>query len=218
MNIENPFPPIETADENGLLAIGGRLSTPLLLTAYQNGIFPWPVAEDQPLAWFSPDPRGVIETNKIHLPKSFKRFLNQHSFQVSFNQKFDEVIDQCAKAKRPGQYGTWITADMIGAYKKLFRDGYAYSVEVLNKHELVGGLYGVCIGEFFSGESMFYREPQASKLALYSILMKLQERGIPLLDTQMVTPVTETFGATEIARHDFLSRLKTLNFSNRDHL
>ena len=209
---ENPFPPIETADENGLLAIGGKLSTPLLLTAYMNGIFPWPVSEDQPIAWFSPDPRGIIETTNIHIPKSFKRFLNQHQYQVTFNTRFDEVIIECAKAKRPGQFGTWITPEMIESYKMMFRDGYAYSVEVIQENELVGGLYGVCIGEFFSGESMFYKKPQASKLALYSILKKLQNHGVHLLDTQMITPVTEMFGAKNLPREDFVNRLSKIDF------
>lgn len=216
--MSNPFPSLDKADEDGLLAIGGNLSTELLLIAYTQGIFPWPFSERQPIAWFSPDPRGVIESDKIHIPKSFKRFLNQHPYKVSFNTRFNEVIEQCSKIPRVGQESTWITKEMIAAYKKLFQDGFAYSVEITDDDKLVGGLYGVCIGEFFSGESMFHLKSNTSKLALYSILRKLQQNKIKFLDTQMVTPVTEMFGAHEISRDEFVNQLKNYDLNRKIHL
>ena len=206
------FPPIEEATEDGLVAIGGDLETDTLITAYRQGIFPWPVSIELPLAWFSPDPRGVIFTDEIHVPKSFEKFLKKSPFRVTFNQKIRDVILECARVPRKNQPGTWITPDIISGYEKLFKENLAYCVEVWKDEELVGGLYGVCMGEFFSGESMFMKEDNASKVALWSILQLLKSRGIRFLDTQMVTPVVEAFGGKYIERDEFLDMLEELNW------
>jgi leucyl/phenylalanyl-tRNA---protein transferase len=202
------FPPVETATEDGLVAIGGDMEIDTLLEAYTHGIFPWPISLDFPLAWFSPDPRGVLDFEELHISRSFAKFLKKHPFQVTFNQGFDEVIRECARAYRKNQPGTWITPDIIRGYEKLFKANLAYSVEVWNKDKLVGGVYGVSMGNFFSGESMFSKETNASKFGLLSLIHHLQDKGIKWLDTQMVTPVVEQFGGKFISREEFLARLK----------
>lgn len=213
------FPPIEEATEDGLVAIGGDLEVDTLVTAYQQGIFPWPVSIDLPLAWFSPNPRGVLDFEELHVPKSFSKFLKKNTFQVTFNQAFDEVIRQCARAYRKNQPSTWITPDIIHGYEKLFKRELAYSVEVWNDKDLVGGLYGVCMGDFISGESMFTKEDSASKLALYSLVLNLKDKGITWLDTQMVTPVVEGFGGKYISRPEFLQRIQKKNWTrNRNDI
>ncbi|PIK16166.1 leucyl/phenylalanyl-tRNA--protein transferase [Halobacteriovorax sp. JY17] len=205
------FPPIEQADENGLLAIGGDLEVKSLLKAYQGGIFPWPISEDFPLAWFAPDPRGIIDLKNFHLPKSFKKFLSRTKMTVEFNSNFESVIMNCAMAKRKEQAGTWITDQIIDGYINLHHAGYAYSVETYlykdGRKRMVGGLYGTCIGNFFSGESMYHIEDNASKLALYTLIEKLKTMGITWLDTQMVTPVVQSMGGSEISRNEFMERL-----------
>lgn len=206
------FPPIEEATEDGLVAVGGDLETDTLVTAYRQGIFPWPVSVELPLAWFSPDPRGILFLDELHLPRSFEKFLKKCPYNVTFNTHMREVIQECARIARKNQPGTWITPDIIKGYEKLFNEGLAYSVEVWRDEELVGGLYGVCMGEFVSGESMFMKENNASKYALYSLLQLLQSKGIKFLDTQMVTPVVEAFGGKYIERDEFLSLIKTINW------
>lgn len=206
------FPPIEEATEDGLVAVGGDLEVDTLVTAYRQGIFPWPVSVELPLAWFSPDPRGVIFMDEIHVPRSFEKFLKKNPFRVSFNTKMREVILECARVPRKDQPGTWITPDIISGYEKLFKEDLAYSVEVWSGDTLVGGLYGVCMGEFFSGESMFMKEDNASKFALWSILRLLKSHGVRFLDTQMVTPVVESFGGKYIDRNEFLEMLEELNW------
>jgi leucyl/phenylalanyl-tRNA--protein transferase len=206
------FPPIEDADEDGLVAVGGDLEVDTLVTAYRQGIFPWPISVDLPLAWFSPDPRGVIMSDEIHVPKSFEKFLKKNPFKVTFNQKMKEVILECARVPRKNQPGTWITPDIIRGYEKLFQEHLAYSVEVWKDEELVGGLYGVIMGEFCSGESMFMKEDNASKFALWSLLMRLKSKGVRFLDTQMVTSAVEQFGGKYIERSEFLGMLEELNW------
>ncbi len=202
------FPPVDSATEDGLVAIGGDMEIDTLLEAYKHGIFPWPISLDFPLAWFSPNPRGVLDFHELHVSRSFAKFLKKHQFQVTFNQAFDEVIRECARAYRKNQPGTWITPDIIKGYEKLFKANLAYSVEVWDKDKLVGGLYGVSMGNFFSGESMFSKETNASKFGLLSLIQHLQGRGIKWLDTQMVTPVVEQFGGKFIPREEFLKRLE----------
>ena len=204
------FPSTEEADEYGLLAIGGDLEVSSLLLAYSQGIFPWPISDEFPLAWFSPDPRGVLDYQDFHISTSLKKILKSDQFEVRFNTNFKEVIDQCAKVPRKSQQGTWITPQIINAFIQLHKSGHAYSVEVYNNQtqQLVGGLYGTCIGNTYSGESMFHLESNASKVALAYLMEKLHAHGINWLDTQMVTPVVESMGGKEIPRKEFIKRIK----------
>lgn len=206
------FPPIDEADEDGLVAVGGDLEVDTLVTAYRQGIFPWPISIELPLAWFSPDPRGVIFLDELHLPKSFEKFLKKSPFTVTFNTRMKDVILECARVQRKNQPGTWITPDIIKGYEKLFHENLAYSVEVWNEDHLVGGLYGVILGEFCSGESMFMKEDNASKVALWELLMLLKRKGLRFLDTQMVTNVVEQFGGRYIDRTEFLDMLEELDW------
>ena len=205
------FPPIDTAQEDGMLAIGGDLETPSLLMAYSQGIFPWPISEEYPLVWFSPDPRGVLYYNNFHVSKSFKKTLKRDDYKITFNQAFDEVMKECANhSNRKNQDSTWITNEMLDSFSKLHKQKNAYSVEVWSdKKELIGGLYGVIIGHYITGESMFYRQTDASKLALYYLMEHLNTKGISWIDTQMVTPVIENLGGIEISRDEFIKMLKT---------
>lgn len=203
------FPPVENADENGLLALGGDLEIESLLLAYTQGIFPWPINEEYPLAWFSPDPRGILAFNNLHLSKSFRKFLKKNPYEVRFNTNFEAVIMNCAQVKRKEEgVGTWITEDIINAYIDLHKEGYAYSVETYENDHLVGGVYGVCINRFYSGESMFHLKDNASKVALVSLLYKLEQQDIHWIDTQMVTPVVESLGGVEIPRNKYLKMLE----------
>lgn len=201
------FPPIEEASPDGLLAIGGDINAESLLTAYGQGIFPWPCLEDGPLTWFSPDPRGVLFLKKFHLSNSFKKFLKHHPYEVTFNHSFNQVINYCSTVHKEREKGTWITLAMQEGYQELFERGFAYSVEVWKQKNLVGGLYGVKIGNYFSGESMFHLEDNCSKLALYSLCHFLEENSVEWIDTQMVTPILATFGAESISRSHFLKLL-----------
>lgn len=214
------FPPVDTASEDGLVAIGGDLEMDTLIAAYQNGIFPWPLStypqnEDFPHTWFSPDPRGVLLFENLHVSRSFIKFLKHTPFQVTFNQAFTEVIHNCAKMPRRGQAGTWITPEIMHAYKTLFDHGLAYSVEVWKDKNLVGGLYGVVMGDFVSGESMFTLEDNASKQGFYALLMHLQSKGISWIDTQMVTEVVKQFGGTYVPRPAFLELLKKVDWTKK---
>ena len=202
------FPDVNAADENGLLALGGDLLIPFLVMVYEQGIFPWPISKEYPLAWFSPDPRGVLDLKNLHLSQSFKKFVRHTTWNVSFNQSFREVITLCAKVPRSEQTETWITHDLLNAYCDLHQEGLAYSVEVWDEKVLVGGLYGVKIKNFVSGESMFHLKDNASKIALYALAKKCELENISWIDTQMCTPVVTNFGAKEIPRQEFLERLK----------
>tara|TARA_R110000868_G_scaffold226115_6_gene478621 strand:- start:1917 stop:2627 length:711 start_codon:yes stop_codon:yes gene_type:complete len=208
------FPPIEDADENGLLAFGGDLEISSLLLAYAHGIFPWPINDRYPLAWFSPDPRGIVEFSNLHLPRSLKKSIRSKDWIITFNRCFDRVIHECSKLEhRKGDqsaHGTWITEEIMQAYKDFHKAGHAYSVEVWLGEELVGGLYGTRIGQAFSGESMFHCVTDASKIALASLMFFLNQHGISWLDTQMVTSVVENLGGIEIDRSEFIEML-TIN-------
>ena len=212
------FPDVETANEDGLVAIGGDLEVDTLIEAYRHGIFPWPLSswplnDGLPHTWFSPDPRGTLDFDELHVSKSFIKFLKKTPFHVTFNQAFDQVIRHCAKMPRKDQPGTWITPDIITAYEKLFAEDLAYSVEVWEGKRLVGGLYGVVMGDFLSGESMFTVEDNASKQGFYTLISHLESKGIHWIDTQMVTPVVEQFGGKYISRPDFLRRLQAVEWS-----
>jgi leucyl/phenylalanyl-tRNA--protein transferase len=207
---EDPFPPLERALEkpNGLLAAGADLSEPRLLDAYARGIFPW-YSEDQPLLWWSPDPRMVLFPSELKIPRSLRKRLARRDFEVRADTAFEEVIRACSEP-RPGQEGTWITGDMATAYAELARAGHAHSVETWIGGELAGGLYGVALGRMFYGESMFTRAPDASKIALAHLVRQLERWGFGMIDCQMKTAHLARFGAREIARADFMRKLANL--------
>lgn len=198
------FPDPRRADAEGLVAIGGDLSVPRLLQAYQSGVFPWTV---DPITWWSPDPRAVIELNSFQPPRSLSKLLRRQPFEVTADQAFKQVMEGCAAPAR-GRRSTWITREFIEAYTRLHASGHAHSIECWQKGKLVGGIYGVSIGGFFAGESMFHSVSNASKVALCHLVARLRERGFALFDVQMVTPVTRLLGAAEILRADYLTRLK----------
>jgi leucyl/phenylalanyl-tRNA--protein transferase len=199
------FPPIDFADETGMIAVGGDLEVDSLLLAYRSGIFPWPVSVNHPMAWFSPDPRGILKLNDFHVSKSFQKFLKSTDWHIKFNCNFAEVIQRCAFAdNRKDQEGTWITPYVIKSYIDFHKAGHAFSVETYSGNNLVGGMYGVKIGRYVAGESMFFLKSNASKFAFYYFINKLREHNIEWIDTQMVTPLTKSMGAIEIPRTDFL--------------
>lgn len=203
------FPPVELADENGLLAVGGDLEVESLLLAYQNGIFPWPFIDSDVIPWFSPPKRGIIFVDSYEVPSSLKKILKSHSYRIEIDTATDRVIEECAKApNRKGGRSTWITKDMMKAYKALSKAGYCHSVECFDGDELVGGLYGVSIKGMFAGESMFYKVPNASKLCLYHLLEHVKTRGGEWIDCQQLTPTVAQFGAVEVEREIFLEMLK----------
>ncbi len=211
------FPDPRTADYNGLVAIGGDFHESTLKLAYEMGIFPWPINDHYPLAWFSPDPRGILFVEEFHVSKSLKKLINQKKFRVEFNQQFEKVIRLCATSKNRDAScpQTWITEEIISSYINLYHSGHAYSVEAYNlKNELVGGLYGVSFGKIISGESMFYLESNASKVCLYYLIRHLKKHQIEFLDTQMVTSVVGSLGAREISREDFLEKISQLKKQN----
>lgn len=211
-----PFPPIEQALEepNGLLAAGGDLSPARLLDAYGRGIFPW-FSGDQPILWWSPDPRMVLFTDRLKVGRSLRRVVDHDRFELRTDTAFAQVIDACA-SPRPGQGGTWISPEIAAAYTALHRLGVAHSVESWRDGDLVGGLYGLEIGNMFFGESMFARETDASKVALVRLVGILQGRGIPLVDCQQETRHLATLGAQPIARAEFAAWLRRLVHSPRN--
>lgn len=194
-----------------VLAVGGHLDPETLYEAYTKGLFPWPVSKNDPIPWFCPNPRGVIEVQNFKVPKSFQKFLKKTSYTYKFNEDFNKIINTCASIKREGQDSTWIIEGIIKGYTHLYEKGYAFSVAVYDGNELIGGLYGVNIGEIIAGESMFHHKTNASKFALYNLLLYLQQKGIKYFDTQMVTPVVELFGGKYIERKEFLKNLESLN-------
>ena len=200
------FPDPRQAVYGGIVCIGGSLNTANLLSAYRQGIFPWPI-DDWPLAWFCPEERAILEFKDLHVPRSLKKIRKRAPFQLTIDQDFRAVIRGCAEAKRTGEEGTWITPEMIRAYWELHRKGHAHSVEAWEGCELVGGLYGVDADGAFAGESMFIRRPNASKLALLHLIEHLAARGSDWIDVQVTTPHLEALGAKLISRDEFLERL-----------
>ncbi|MGD9895530.1 MAG: leucyl/phenylalanyl-tRNA--protein transferase [Candidatus Methylacidiphilaceae bacterium] len=197
------FPDVSRADPDGLVAVGGDLSVNRLLAGYRSGIFPW---TDRPLTWWSPDPRAIFDMDCFHVPRRLSQKLRQGTFAYTVDRAFPEVIRGCARPAI-GREHTWISPRFIKAYCELYRQGYAHSVEVWRDGELVGGLYGVAIGGFFAGESMFHLVPDASKAALVFTMNRLRERGFQLFDTQVATPTTRQMGAVDIRRNEYLERL-----------
>lgn len=208
----NPFPDASMADEEGLLAVGGRLTTERLLDAYNSGIFPW-YSDGQPVLWWSPSPRMVLFIDKLKVSKSLKKTLQNNCYKVTFNTAFVEVIKECAQAKRKNQNGTWITQEMIDAYIELHHKGHAASVEVWQNNSLVGGLYGIDLPKkkVFCGESMFHKENDASKVALHHLVELLKIKNYKLIDCQVYSKHLESLGAEEINRKLFLNILSEKN-------
>ncbi len=203
-----PFPDVSLADDDGLLALGGTLSSERLMTAYRSGIFPW-FSNNQPVLWWSPDPRMVLFPEKFKVSKSLRQKLKSNPFEITFNTAFTEVIKQCALTKRKKETGTWITKSMQEAYLELHRRGHAVSVETWQDSKLVGGLYGIDLPEkkIFCGESMFHHVSDASKIAFYHLVQKLKEKNYKLIDCQVYTKHLESMGAEEINREKFVSFL-----------
>jgi leucyl/phenylalanyl-tRNA---protein transferase len=201
------FPDPATALEhpNGLLAIGGDLRPERLLLAYQLGIFPWFDSEQPPL-WWSPDPRMVLFPGELHISRSMRRFLGTHHYRISSDRDFAGVMQACASTRK-GSEGTWITAAMLDAYGKLHQLGHAHSVEVWEENTLVGGLYGIALGQVFFGESMFSRRPNVSKLAFIDLVGKLGETGYLMIDCQVANPHLASLGARNISRKAFAAYL-----------
>jgi leucyl/phenylalanyl-tRNA--protein transferase len=213
---KTPFPPLAQAlrEPNGLLAIGGTLTAARLIEAYQQGIFPW-FNEDDPVLWWSPDPRMVLFPNELKISHSLAKRLKKLNYEVRINTAFKAVIRECANTARrqeDGSYafGTWITEDIIKAYTELHRLGYAHSAETWVDDKLVGGLYGVAIGKMFYGESMFHHVTDGSKLAFVHLVKRLQADGFGMIDCQMKTSHLASLGAREISREDFSRQLQTL--------
>jgi len=202
------FPPVSEANADGILAIGGDLSPERLQLAYSSGIFPW-FEEEQPIIWWSPNPRMVLFLEVLVVSKSMRNILNRNLFKVTFNQDFRSVISYCQQVKRDGQSGTWITNDMIEAYCKLHELGKATSVEVWQDDQLVGGLYGVDLGHVFCGESMFSLVSNASKVAFITLVNHLKAKNYRLLDCQVYNDHLASLGCVEIERADFMSILKS---------
>lgn len=197
------FPDPRLADAEGLVAIGGDFSIQRLLLAYRSGVFPW---TDDPITWWSPDPRGIIEFDRFHVSKSLAKVLRRGAFDVTVDRAFREVMEGCAEPA-PGRGETWVTPAFISGYTRLHEQGQAHSVECWQDGKLAGGIYGVAIGGFFAGESMFHRVSDASKVALASLVARLRTRGFALFDVQMLTPITRQLGGVEIPRNTYLERL-----------
>lgn len=201
------FPPAHLAIKEGLLAVGGDLSTERLLLAYRSGIFPWYSSGD-PILWWSPDPRLVLYPDELNISKSLRKVIKKKNFRITFDKAFESVIQACAEAKRSYGEGTWITGEMKDAYCDLYRKGYAHSVEAWQGGTLAGGLYGISIGRAFFGESMFSRVSNASKVAFVTLVETLNRLRFKLIDCQVRTDHLIRFGAREIPRKSFLEQLE----------
>ncbi|MBI3783835.1 MAG: leucyl/phenylalanyl-tRNA--protein transferase [Deltaproteobacteria bacterium] len=201
------FPDPRSAGPEGVLAVGGDLHPQTLQLAYRQGIFPWP-APGYPLLWFCPPERGVLDFAALHVPRSLVYARRHTTLRFTLDRAFNRVIDACSSTPRPAQDGTWITPQILSAYIRLHRLGVAHSVEAWNDDLLVGGLYGVDVDGVFAAESMFYREPNASKLALLHLVDHLKSRGLDWIDIQVMTPHLARLGATTISRDAFLARLQ----------
>lgn len=208
LNKELFFPPLETAGEDGLLAIGGDLSTERLLLAYRSGIFPW-FNEDEPICWWSPDPRFVLYPTELKVSSSMKTVLQNGKYRFTINRAFAQVIQNCKTVSRHGQDGTWISPSMQQAYITLHELGYAHSAETWHDGELIGGLYGIRQGNLFFGESMFSLKPNASKFAFINYVRQLQKENVQLIDCQLHTNHLESLGARMIPRELFAQMLVT---------
>jgi|ERR1044071_1525782 leucyl/phenylalanyl-tRNA--protein transferase len=197
------FPDPSLVNEEGLVAVSGDLSEQRLLLAYRSGIFPWTA---EPVTWWSPDPRAIFEFERFHISRSLAKAIRRENFQITINKAFREVMEGCA-APAPGRRSTWISKEFIEAYTALHKMGHAQSLECWRGDKLAGGIYGVCIGSFFAGESMFHRVSNASKVALYYLVQLLRKWDFSLFDIQMLTPITAQLGGSTISRKEYLRRL-----------
>jgi leucyl/phenylalanyl-tRNA--protein transferase len=200
------FPPVHLAEENGLLALGGDLTSERLMLAYRQGIFPW-FSEGEPILWYSPDPRMVLFPNKLRISKSMKQLMRKQKFHITFNQHTSDIIAHCKNIERKDQAGTWITNEMQEAYLNLHRKGFVKSVEVWEGNDLVGGLYGIDLGTIFCGESMFSKVSNASKIAFIYLAQHLEKQNYVLIDCQIYNDHLASLGAEEIPRARFLEYL-----------
>ncbi len=200
------FPPAWLARSDGLLCIGGDLSLERLLLAYQNGIFPW-FSENEPLLWWSPDPRLVLFPDTIKISRSLKKDIKRTPFRITVDNAFEQTIVSCAQPRRDSHEGTWLVDEMIDAYIQLHKQGYAHSIETWHGNSLIGGLYGVCLGGSFFGESMFSNESNASKIALSALATLLNTHGFDMIDCQVTTNHLVNMGAVEVSRENFLKAL-----------
>jgi len=197
------FPSPSSTNAEGLVAVGGDLSVERLLLAYRSGIFPWTV---KPITWWSPDPRAIFELDRFHVPRSLAKVIRKGVFEITRDRAFEQVMSACAAPAR-GRRSTWISPEFIAAYSELHRQGHAHSLECWTGGHLAGGIYGVAIGGFFAGESMFHRVSNASKMALFHLIEHLRRQGFVLFDIQMLTPVTAQLGGVTIPRDGYLQQL-----------
>jgi leucyl/phenylalanyl-tRNA---protein transferase len=200
------FPDPNLADDDGLLAAGGELSPEYLISAYASGIFPWYSKKD-PILWWSPNPRLVLFPDELKVSKSLKKIIQNNLFEIKIDKDFKSVIKNCSKSPRPGQDGTWITKEMINAYISLHEIGIAHSFETYSDNKLVGGLYGVSLGKAFFGESMFFKQANASKVALYHLVEWCKKNNFHFIDAQQPTEHLISLGAQKMERSEFLKRL-----------
>jgi leucyl/phenylalanyl-tRNA--protein transferase len=209
------FPAVEEADEEGLLLIGGKVTSSRIIEAYPKGIFPWYESDSLPL-WFSPNPRFILFPDELHISRSMKKLLTRKKFEFKIDSAFAKVINECAEAERKEQNGTWLTVEMKKVYTELHHSGYGHSAEAWQDGVLVGGMYGLQIGKVFFGESMFSKMNNASKFAFINYVQNLQQQGVELMDCQVYTEHVESLGARLIDREDYLKLIKNLtsNFSS----
>jgi leucyl/phenylalanyl-tRNA--protein transferase len=201
------FPPVVEADEEGLLLIGGKVTPARVLEGYQKGIFPWYSDEELPL-WWSPDPRFVLFPDEMHVSRSMEKALSKSIFEFKADTAFEDVMNACATVERQGQYGTWINAEMKKAYTELFYKGYGHCAEAWENGRLVGGMYGIRLGNVFFGESMFHKVTNASKFVFIKFVRQLKREGVQLMDCQVHTSHVESLGARLIERKEYLSLLQ----------
>jgi len=206
LNFDLDFPPVKLANESGLLAIGGDVSPGNLLLAYSQGIFPW-YSDDEPVMWWSPNPRMIMKPADFKASKSLKKLVREGKYSFRIDTAFAEVMHQCAHSPRSGQIGTWITPDLTAGFIALHESGFAHSFEVFVDNKLVGGLYGLAIEKVFFGESMFYQLANASKLAFYHFIEFLKQNDFKLIDAQQETTHLKSLGAYTVTREDFIDLL-----------
>lgn len=201
------FPNPLYAEDKGLLAYGGDLTATRIMTAYLNGIFPW-YNESDPILWWSPNPRLVLDLDDLKVSKSLKKVINKDIYEIKFDENFTQTMIECKNISRENQKGTWIQDELIEAYTKIHEMGFAHSFEAYYEGELVGGGYGINIGNIFCGESMFAKKSNASKVAFYFLVQRLKEKGFTLIDCQIPSPHLESLGAKKMDRKDFLKLVK----------